>query len=78
MTTRSLTVDIPEPLFEQLVALAQATSRSENGVALEALDRYVNSANWQIQDIEQAIAEADAGLFATDEEVRSVFAKYGA
>ncbi len=32
---------------------------------------------WQIESIKEALKEADAGNFATDEEVARVFASYG-
>jgi predicted transcriptional regulator len=35
------------------------------------------SDSWAIQDIKNGIAEADARDFASPEEVRRVFAKYG-
>ena len=34
--------------------------------------------SWQVQDIEAGLAEAGRGEFATDAEVKAVFAKYGA
>ncbi|MCX7249212.1 MAG: hypothetical protein NTX31_16325 [Burkholderiales bacterium] len=39
---------------------------------------YVQSESWQIRDIHEGIKEADAGEFATDKQVKAVFAKYGA
>jgi hypothetical protein len=37
----------------------------------------VTADSWAIQDIKNGIAEADARDFASPEEVRRVFAKYG-
>jgi predicted transcriptional regulator len=37
----------------------------------------VKSESWQIHDIHEGIKEADAGEFATDEQVKAVFDKYG-
>ena len=34
--------------------------------------------SWQIRDIHESIKEADAAEFATDEQVKAVFGKYGA
>jgi predicted transcriptional regulator len=47
-------------------------------LAIDALTHYVQSESWQIRDIHEAIKEADAGEFATDNQVKAVFAKYGA
>jgi len=42
-----------------------------------ALRANVEAEAWQIQDIEQGVAEANRGEFASTEEVNSFFAKYG-
>jgi predicted transcriptional regulator len=47
-------------------------------LAIDALTNYVQSESWQIRDIHEGIKEADAGEFATDKQVKAVFAKYGA
>jgi predicted transcriptional regulator len=45
-------------------------------LAIDALTHYVQSESWQIRDINDGIKEADAGEFATDEQVKAVFVKY--
>ncbi len=40
-----------------------------------ALDNTVE--DWQVADIRQALQEADQGLFATQDEVKATFAKFG-
>ena len=59
-------------------ALAKATARTKSFLAIDALTHYVQSESWQIHDIHEGIKEADAGEFATDEQVKAVFDKYGA
>ena len=76
--TRTINVRVPEPVFQQLEELAKATERTKSFVTLTALTRYLQEQSWQIRDIKEGIAEADNGEFATDEEVTTVFAKYGA
>lgn len=78
MTSRTMNVRIPEALYGQIEELARATARTKSYLAIEALEKYVQSESWQIQDIKAGIAEADAGDFASPEEVQAVFAKYGA
>lgn len=73
---RTLNVRLPEALYQQLEQLANATSRTKTLIAVEALSGYVRNESWQIQDIREGIAEADAGEFATPAEVNAVFAKY--
>lgn len=76
--TRTINVRVPESVFQQLEEIAKATERTKSFVALTALNSYLQEQSWQIQDIKEGIAEADNGEFATDEEVTTVFAKYGA
>jgi len=42
------------------------------------LTQYVQNESWQNRDIHEGIKEADAGEFASDKQVKAVFAKYGA
>lgn len=78
MTARTINVRLPEALYNQIEELAKATARSKSFLAIDALTHYVQSESWQIRDIHEGIKEADAGEFATDKQVKAVFAKYGA
>jgi predicted transcriptional regulator len=71
-------VDIPlEPaLRQQLAALAQETERSEAELLGEAVAQFLEFHRWQRERIDQALAAADQGDFATLEDVTRVFAKY--
>jgi RHH-type transcriptional regulator, rel operon repressor / antitoxin RelB len=48
---------------------------SEQGDRTEAVSSDVENQEWQINEIEEGLREADAGDFASDEEVAAVFAK---
>ncbi len=76
--TRTITVRVPMNLYERLEKLAKATARTKSFVTLEALSTYLEAQSWQVQDIEAGLIEAEAGEFADDAEVSTVFAKYGA
>ena len=76
--TRTINVRVPESVFQQLEEIAKATDRTKSFVTLAALISYLQEQSWQIRDIKEGIAEADNGAFATDEEVTTLFAKYGA
>lgn len=78
MTARTINVRLPEALYNQIEELAKATARSKSFLAIDALTHYVQTESWQIQDIRESIKEADAAKFATDEQVKAVFGKYGA
>jgi len=78
MTARTINVRLPEALYKQIEELANATARTKSFLAIDALTNYVQSESWQIRDIQEGIQEADAGEFASDQQVKAVFAKYGA
>lgn len=72
-----LTLRLPAPVASRLKDIAKVTERSESEVIAAAMDSYVYLDAEQIKEVEQAIREADAGDFASDEEVRAFFAQYG-
>ena len=72
-----LNVRLPVELHGQLERLVQATGRSKSFLTVEALRSYVSQEQWQIADVQDGLQEADQGEFATAEEVRAVYAKYG-
>lgn len=78
MTAKTINVRLPEALYNQIEELAKATARTKSFLAIDALTSYVQRESWQIRDIREGIQEADAGEFATDEQVNTVFGKYGA
>ncbi len=78
MTARTINVRLPEALYKQIEELAKATARTKSFLAIDALTNYVQSESWQIRDIQEGIQEADAGEFASHQQVKAVFAKYGA
>lgn len=59
-----------------IAKLADVTHRSKSYLAGEAIRQYLDLEAWQIGEIQQAIREADAGDFASDDEVGAVAAKY--
>ena len=77
MTAKTINVRVPEALYNQIEALAKATARTKSYLTVDALTNYVQREAWQLQDIQNGIREADAGKFATDKQVKAVFAKYG-
>lgn len=68
----TMTVRIEDETRERLERLAQATQRSKSFLAAEAIRAFVESNEWQIGEIKAALAEADAGDFASDEEVAAL------
>jgi len=71
-----LTLRLDPKLKKQLDLLSQATSRSRSFVAAEAIREYVALNNWQIEETAKALAEADRGDFASDQEVQRTLKKW--
>ena len=77
MTAKTINVRLPEALYNQIEALSKATARTKSFLAIDALTNYVQSESWQIHDIHEGIKEADASEFATEKQVKAMFAEYG-
>ena len=76
METTVLTLRVPVEVKEQLDKLSDATHRSRSYLAGEAIRQYLDLEAWQIGEVQQAVGEADAGDFASDDEVDAVVKKY--
>jgi RHH-type transcriptional regulator, rel operon repressor / antitoxin RelB len=76
MGERSLTLSVAEEIVAGLDRLARETGRPADQLAEEALQRYLDYEGWKIEKIRQAIVRADAGEFATDEEMAEAFDRY--
>ncbi len=76
MASSILTLRLESRLKRQLDKLAQATHRSRSYLAAEAIREYVALNAWQIAEIEKAVAEADRGEFASEQEVQRAFKKW--
>ena len=64
-----LTLRLDAKLKNQLDRLSKSMNRSRSFVAAQAIQEYVSVNEWQIGEIKKAIAAADRGEFASDEEV---------
>lgn len=58
-----------------LDAIASTTNNNLNYILNEAITAYLEVNDWHIEEIKQAIAEADAVNFASEEEVEALFTK---
>lgn len=56
--------------------LAWKTGRSPAEVANEAVQRFVEYEGWKADKIERGLRAADAGDFASGEEMQAVFDRY--
>ena len=73
--TPSLTVRLPAELKAKVETLADALDRPAAWVVEKAVEEYVDVQTWQVAAIRSALAQAEAGDFASDAEVRATFAK---
>lgn len=75
MTT--VTTRIDEETQSRLDQLAKATDRSRSWLMADAIRRYVEEEGWQVAAIEEGVRQADAGDFATEDEIKAAFAEWG-
>lgn len=73
----TMTIRLKPNLKSRLDKLATATHRSKSFLACEALREFIELNEWQIGQLENAIKEADAEDFAGNQEVNTVFNKWG-
>lgn len=73
----TVTARIPEETVAKLNELAKATNRSKSFIVASALEKFLDEQAWQVARIKEGLAEADAGNFATDDEVKAAFGKWG-
>ncbi len=73
----TVTIRLESELKARLDRLAEAMQRSKSFLAAEAIRDFVELNEWQVQEIENAVAEAEEGDFASDELVDQVFDKWG-
>ena len=73
----TMTIRLEPELKSRLDKLSAATHRSKSFLAAEAVREFVEINEWQIEEIKAAIKEADAGDFSSDQEVLTVFNKWG-
>ncbi len=78
MNTRTLNLELSEAVVDRIEALARETTRTPGRVVSDVLERLLALEAWQVDDIKAGLAEAEAGEFASDAEVKSVFARHGA
>jgi predicted transcriptional regulator len=76
MGDRALTLNVEDEILVRLDGLARETGRSSEQLAEEALRRYVEYESWKLDKVRDAVRRADAGDFASDDEMQAVFDRY--
>jgi len=74
--TDILTLRLDSKTKKKLDKLAKATERSRSFLAAQAIQEFVALNEWQIEETRKAVAQADAGDFASDEDLTRVIKKW--
>jgi len=72
----AFTFQLKQTTAVRLAGLAKRRALSSVEMAELAIEEFIEREEWQISEIEAAVAEADADDFATDEEVSVVMGKF--
>ena len=73
-----MSLRLPDDIADTLACLAKVTGRSKSFLAIDALHDFLAREARQIAEIQKAIEEADAGNFASEEEVAATLNKWSA
>jgi predicted transcriptional regulator len=76
MEKSNVTVRLEADKIALLDQLAKVDDRDRSYLIKVAIDEYLAYHQWRIEEVNKAIAEADAGDFASDEQVSAAFAKF--
>jgi RHH-type transcriptional regulator, rel operon repressor / antitoxin RelB len=77
MTKKTIvTVRLDGELQDRVDRLADALERPRSWLITRALEQFVATQAWQIEEIERGLTEADAGDFASETKVKAVFSKW--
>jgi predicted transcriptional regulator len=68
-----LTVRLDDERIATLDKVAAGIDRDRSYVVTQAIDAYLETQAWQIAYIEEALRDAKAGKFATEQEVNRTF-----
>ena len=72
----TMTIRLESELKARLDHLAEATCRSKSFLAAEAIREFIELNEWQIQEIKDAVNEADNGDFASDKALNKTLSKW--
>ena len=77
MSQNVISLRISDSTKSQLDQLAGSTKRSRSFLAAEALDEYLARNIWQVAAIDEAVLEADKGVFVSNEAVTKWLQSWG-
>lgn len=74
--TDVLSFRVPHALKEKFDRFLDKTHRKKSDVLVHWVEEALSLEEWQLREVELGIEEANAGKFATQEEVNQVFKKW--
>jgi len=74
----TMTLRLEPELKGRLEQLSKATHRSKTYLAAEAIRELIEINEWQVQEIQSALQEADNKEFASNKALAKTLAKWGA
>ena len=72
----TITVRVDSGKKMALDEIAAGQDRDRSYILNQAIDAYIETHRWQSAHIEEGLRQADAGEFASDDEVAAAFAKW--
>lgn len=72
----TLSLRLPEETKAQLDSLAKTSHRRKSDMLLGWINERLELERWQLEEINKGIAEADAGLFASEDERQTLRKKW--
>jgi len=72
----TLSIRLPDEMKEQLDALAKISHRRKSDMLLGWINEKLDLERWQLEEISKGIEEADAGLFASEEDRQALRKKW--
>ena len=69
----NVTFRMPEEKKLLIDELAAAQDRDRSYVINQALDIYLEAMEWQLAHVKEGLRQAEAGEFASDDEVKAAF-----
>lgn len=71
----TMSLRLSAELKNKLELLAEATGRNKSVLAIEALDKYLETESWQIKAIQDGLKQANEGKFVSHSEVKTKWLK---
>jgi len=72
----TISMRVPQDLASQIENIAMNTGQTKTNIVIQAMQEYVSKESWQIQEIKNALEEADKKDFATQSEMDAFWARW--